>query len=93
MENKENYVSMAYDNSGYPIPCIALGPSRDVSDIRVTPLSNVIRICAIAECRVKGSGDKDSVGVLIPKGCVEYFSMRGCKEIIIEGTANLMNVR
>ena len=65
-----------------------LTSSEDVINNIYTPKSNLIRICAIEDTRIKISAT--DTGVFLPKNTVEYFGVIPGSSIEIAGSVNIM---
>lgn len=67
-----------------------LNKAVDVTNAAFVPSSTVIRIAAIEESRIKVNDD--TVGVFMPIGSIEYYSVKPNTKIVIAGKVNIMDL-
>lgn len=88
---KNELVTMATDSNLKNLQVIFTYPAKDVTNSSFVPALNVIRICAIEDSRIKKDGDTGD-GILIPAGCIDYFSVNPGDSFSLTGSANIMGI-
>lgn len=85
---KEQLSRLAQDVNLQPIQVAMLNRSVDVANGTYTPRTNLIRVCAIEDTRIKISAT--DTGVFLPKNTIEYFGVVPAITLTITGSVNIM---
>ena len=70
-----------------------IGKSVDISNGEFICSSNLVRITAIEQSRIKSSNCQSDTGLLLPQGRTEYFQTTENEIISIEGNVNISSIQ
>ena len=74
------------------ISAVVIGKADDILNSDFICSSNLIRVVAIEESRIRSSNCSTGDGFLIPEGAIEYFQTKEGEILTIEGEVNISSI-